>query len=89
MGDPHLKSNLTRRIDFALFMVQALANDELIHKAPAIVGCQPLSIGCCCPSKPGALTCEPIEATRTTPLRIAAGPAFHHNTVSIRCPVFT
>lgn len=40
VGDPVLKSNLTRRVDFALFMVEALENDELIHEAPAIVGCQ-------------------------------------------------
>jgi len=40
VGDPILKSNITRRTDFALFMVEALANDELIHEAPAIVGCQ-------------------------------------------------
>lgn len=40
VGDPILKSNLTRRVDFALFMVEALGNDELIHEAPAIVGCQ-------------------------------------------------
>ncbi len=40
IGDPILKSNLTRRIDFALFMVEALTNDELIHEAPAIVGCR-------------------------------------------------
>lgn len=40
VGDPILKSNLTRRIDFALFMVDALQRDELIHEAPAIVGCQ-------------------------------------------------
>jgi len=40
VGDPILKSNLTRRVDFALFMVEALENDELIHEAPAIVGCQ-------------------------------------------------
>jgi len=39
-GDPILKSNKTRRVDFALFMVVALENDELIHEAPAIVGCQ-------------------------------------------------
>jgi NAD(P)-dependent dehydrogenase (short-subunit alcohol dehydrogenase family) len=38
VGDPVLASNLTRRIDFALFMVEALENDELIHEAPAIVG---------------------------------------------------
>lgn len=40
VGDPLLASNLTRRSDFALFMVAALENDELIHEAPAIVGCQ-------------------------------------------------
>ena len=38
VGDPILKSNITRRVDFALFMVDALTNDELIHEAPAIVG---------------------------------------------------
>src|SRR5690349_13812124 len=38
VGDPVLASNLTRRVDFALFMVAALENDELIHEAPAIVG---------------------------------------------------
>ena len=40
VGDPILESNLTRRIDFALFMIEALENDDLIHEAPAIVGCQ-------------------------------------------------
>jgi hypothetical protein len=40
VGDPILESNLTRRTDFALFMVAALENDELVHEAPAIVGCQ-------------------------------------------------
>jgi hypothetical protein len=40
VGDPILESYLTRRVDFALFMVAALENDELIHEAPAIVGCQ-------------------------------------------------
>jgi NAD(P)-dependent dehydrogenase (short-subunit alcohol dehydrogenase family) len=40
VGDPILESNITRRVDFALFMVEALENDELIHEAPAIVGCQ-------------------------------------------------
>lgn len=40
VGDPILESNITRRIDFALFMVEALKNDELIGEAPAIVGCQ-------------------------------------------------
>jgi len=40
VGDPILESNMTRRTDFALFMVAALENDALIHEAPAIVGCQ-------------------------------------------------
>ena len=40
VGDPILKSNVTRRVDFALFMVHALENDTLIHEAPAIVSCQ-------------------------------------------------
>src|ERR671937_2920127 len=40
VGDPILKSNITRRVDFARFMVEALDNDELVHKAPAIVGRQ-------------------------------------------------
>lgn len=40
VGDPILESNLTRRVDFALFMVAALENDELVQEAPAIVGCQ-------------------------------------------------
>jgi len=39
VGDPILKSNMTRRVDYALFMVEALENDQLIHEAPAIVGC--------------------------------------------------
>ena len=40
VGDPILKSNRTRRVDYALFMVEALANDGLIREAPAIVGCR-------------------------------------------------
>lgn len=38
MGDPVLAANRTRRIDFALFMVEALTDDTLIGEAPAIVG---------------------------------------------------
>ncbi len=37
VGDPVLESNITRRVDFALFMVEALENDDLVHEAPAIV----------------------------------------------------
>ncbi len=40
VGDPILASNMTRRVDYALFMIEALDNDELVHEAPAIVGCQ-------------------------------------------------
>jgi hypothetical protein len=40
VGDPVLESNVTRRVDFALFMVEALENEELVHEAPAIVGRQ-------------------------------------------------
>jgi hypothetical protein len=40
VGDPILASNLTRRVDFARFMVAALEDDALIREAPAIVGCQ-------------------------------------------------
>ena len=40
IGDPVLASNRTRRIDFALFMVDALTRNELVHEAPAIVSCQ-------------------------------------------------
>jgi uncharacterized protein YbjT (DUF2867 family) len=40
IGDPVLASNRTRRIDFALFMLDALTRDELVHEAPAIVSCQ-------------------------------------------------
>jgi hypothetical protein len=40
VGDPILASNITRRVDYALFMIAALENDSLIHEAPAIVGCR-------------------------------------------------
>jgi NAD(P)-dependent dehydrogenase (short-subunit alcohol dehydrogenase family) len=40
VGDPILASNMTRRVDFALFMVAALEDAALIHEAPAIVGCR-------------------------------------------------
>ncbi|MBZ3905900.1 NAD(P)-dependent oxidoreductase [Streptomyces griseiscabiei] len=38
VGDPVLASDLTRRVDFALFMVEALTDDTLVREAPAIVG---------------------------------------------------
>jgi NAD(P)-dependent dehydrogenase (short-subunit alcohol dehydrogenase family) len=43
VGDPLLESDITRRVDFALFMVDALDNDDLVHEAPAIVSRQSAS----------------------------------------------
>jgi len=43
IGDPLLESNLTRRVDFALFMVAALTDPALVKEAPAIVGCKTAS----------------------------------------------
>jgi len=40
VGDPILASNLTRRVDFARFMVAALEDEALVREAPAIVGCK-------------------------------------------------
>ncbi|MFN8594943.1 MAG: NAD(P)H-binding protein [Anaerolineae bacterium] len=40
VGDPILASNITRRVDYARFMVDALTNDALVHQSPAIVGCR-------------------------------------------------
>jgi hypothetical protein len=55
VGDPILKSNRTRRIDFALFMVEAIGNDELIQQAPAIVGCKTASALQAAASRSGSL----------------------------------
>lgn len=43
VGDPILASNLTRRTDFALFMVEALRDPSLVQQAPAIVSGQSAS----------------------------------------------
>jgi NAD(P)-dependent dehydrogenase (short-subunit alcohol dehydrogenase family) len=40
VGDPVLRSDITRRVDYARFMVHALENDDLVHTAPAIVSRQ-------------------------------------------------
>lgn len=40
VGDAVLKSNRTRRVDFALFMVEALTDATLVREAPAIVSCK-------------------------------------------------
>src|SRR4051795_3812345 len=53
VGDPILESNITRRVDFALFMVEALENDDLIHEAPAIVsGQSPSALAHAAPQEP-------------------------------------
>jgi hypothetical protein len=38
VGDPILESNMTRRTDYALFMVAAIEDDTLVREAPAING---------------------------------------------------
>ncbi|MGO2112912.1 MAG: NAD(P)-dependent oxidoreductase, partial [Pseudoclavibacter sp.] len=38
VGHPMLASDRMRRIDYATFMVDALGDDELVRKAPALVG---------------------------------------------------
>jgi hypothetical protein len=43
VGDPILRSDITRRVDFALFMLHALEDDGLVHEAPAIVSSQSAS----------------------------------------------
>ena len=40
VGDLVLESSSTRRVAFAVFMVEALGNGELTHEATAIVGCR-------------------------------------------------
>ncbi len=62
VGDSLLASNLTRRIDFALFMVAALENDALIHEAPAIVGRE----------SPSALAHRAAEARHASALATSA-----------------
>src|SRR5213080_4518828 len=57
VGDPILESNITRRVDFALFLVAALANDALVHEAPAIVGCKTPSALAQATSTEAARTC--------------------------------
>ena len=58
VGDPILESNLTRRIDFALFMVEALTDDSLVREAPAIVGRE----------SPSALACRKGGSSRSVQL---------------------
>ena len=68
VGDPILASNLTRRTDFALFMVAALTDDALVHEAPAIVGRQSASAlahGGSAQTKVGAVSPPPIRLSRS------------------------
>lgn len=64
VGDPVLASNLTRRIDFALFMVAALEDEALVREAPAIVGCRSVS----------ALSAFEPQAAAALPRRDALAP---------------
>jgi NAD(P)-dependent dehydrogenase (short-subunit alcohol dehydrogenase family) len=59
VGDPVLESNITRRVDFALFMVEALEDDDLVHEAPAIVGRQsPSALAAAAAGAPSCLSFE-------------------------------
>jgi hypothetical protein len=59
VGDAVLASNRTRRVDFALFMVEALTDPTLIREAPAIVGCQTASALAHAPRFPAEARAEP------------------------------
>jgi len=65
VGDPALASNRTRRVDFALFMVAALEDDDLVQEAPAIVGCD----------TPSALAAKAEEARADGRPQIGVGRA--------------
>src|SRR3954470_14957010 len=68
VGDPVLQSDITRRVDFAMFMVQALENDDLVRKAPAIVSSQ----------SPSALAhARRASRPRRTLRVLGAAPPFH------------
>src|SRR5205823_2301041 len=43
VGDPILASNLSRRVDFALFMIEALEDDELVTRPPRSSAARPIS----------------------------------------------
>jgi uncharacterized protein YbjT (DUF2867 family) len=55
VGDPILASNLTRRTDFALFMVAALTDPALIREVPAITGRNGASVRANAPQVTGAV----------------------------------
>jgi NAD(P)-dependent dehydrogenase (short-subunit alcohol dehydrogenase family) len=76
VGDPILQSNITRRVDFALFMVAAVENDHLIHEAPAIVGCR----------TPSALLHAPAAHTRDVPCAHVATPTAPQEPASVLTP---
>jgi uncharacterized protein YbjT (DUF2867 family) len=67
VGDPILASNLTRRVDFALFMVEAIDNDDLVHEAPAIVSCQSPSALTHAHADSGDTTGHALAGRRTEP----------------------
>lgn len=73
VGDPILKSNLTRRVDFALFMVEALTDPALVHEAPAIVGCKTASA--LAHASEGAHEQQGRASRRSA---TAAAPTWHH-----------
>ena len=76
VGDPILESNITRRVDFALFMVEALDNDELVHEAPAIVGRQTPILGLFVPMALVFIIDRGRGVRATLPATLTCGIAF-------------
>lgn len=67
---------VTRRVDFALFVVEALTNDELVHEAPAIVGRQTpsalahaTSVNASMPQRSGMSLEQRVRRLRSRPRR--------------------
>lgn len=68
VGDPILASNLTRRVDFALFMVEAITDPEIVRQAPAIVGRRTASALAHAAAQPGTKgEAEPTAAWAHSP----------------------
>jgi NAD(P)-dependent dehydrogenase (short-subunit alcohol dehydrogenase family) len=59
VGDPILESNLTRRVDFALFMVDALTNDALVTKPPRLSALERLPRSRTLPEQPPRPASDP------------------------------
>jgi hypothetical protein len=78
VGDPILESNITRPVDFALFMDEALENDELSHEAPARVSAT---------SVRAASSQATVWAAAVTSLKVEAEGPFRRDLGDIEEPI--